>query len=349
MDKKRIITNAVVCAICTVLIIFAAITGLVSNEVFAGAGKGKSAKIETIEQTGKVLSSFQNRLTSYNFDGETSAMDDADAKDEVEYKSLTVNVDSAAEMSYESGLNSYNDEKTEQSMSCDRQLTAYFTERASYYLTDFKIYSHAYSSMRSASGLKTEEHNMFMSCLMHIYLEENFAMVRIDRMEAVTDGEANKTAANALGKWVYFSNEENDEYRNVVSSLTSANDSNFKVFTVMSRYIKNAQYFKKDRQNYTLLAEYTDLFIRDMLTAQFGSLSYDPDTCNGSFKVDLSDKSKPQMRLEASSSFSQSRTKCDSFGSDLMIFSNINNTVISAPSINGALSPDELQDLVREN
>lgn len=375
MNKKQIIVNAVISVLCVAIIIATALIGFLKNEVIAGAGNGTSARIETIEETEKMLSSFQNRLTDYTLEETTPINIGAKTvsvakKDEQEYTSLTVNVDSSGSMNYESSsslsmTNNTSWNTVKQSMSFDRQMTAYFTEKASYYISDFKIYSKVYATSGTNSDSEENETKMHISMRMHAYLEKDFALIKIDRMEYVVDGETEMNPANVLGKWVYFSDDDEDEYREIVYSLTSVNSSNFEVLAVMSDYIKNTSYFKKDRQTYNLRDEYIESFTNDVMSAQFNSsaIKFNPETDSGSFSLDLSDRKEPLVKFGTSSQLNQPSKRVDSmFGSywqpeivykasasDIMRFGNINNTVITAPSIDDALTPEDLENIVREN
>ncbi len=344
--NKNLIKKIAFIVVCIALIVSAAILSLNVNGLSAGAGNGKSAKIETIDGLSSVIEDLNKRL-GYRLPSVNTS--------EEEYKSFTL---------YQTSVANYND-----SLSFSRELTLFATENASYYITDCTV--------ESESGIpdnkNTEDYDesvqtkTFINFRAHIYMEKDFVMLCFDKYDAVyvvkaaeEDNEVDYGLANSniykvLGKWLYISADEKSEYGEMVSMLNSINSSNFDVFGVIARYLRDDSLFKKDGKQYTLLKDYSQQFIDDLLIAQFGNGGFSDESDKASFTVDLSNKTEPQMKLSVNRSSrkvqnsddrSQSIIFYNASSYDLLTFKNINNTVIKTPNTKNALSFEEFVEIV---
>lgn len=348
--KKKMIKQIIVAAVCAVLIISAFLLSRNFNEVIAGAGKGKNAKIETIDSLSAVVSGINGRLGGYG-----AAEGDAAS----EYRSFTLCVTSGAKVKQSVGGD-------KMYLSLSREMTLYATENASYYVTDGVIESEQTTSDNENTKDYNEyvEAKNFLSFKICIYIEKDYVMVRFDKWDTVftvlaaeEDNEADYGLADSniykvLGKWLKISREENSEYGEIVSLLNSINSSNFDVIGVMGNYLNDESKFNKDGKKYSLLKEYSKQFIDDIMYAQFGFSGYSDDTDKASFDVDLSNRTEPQLTLSLKSEYSKTNNegkttvKSSASSVDIFDFKNINNTVIKAPSAKNALSFEEFKDMV---
>lgn len=332
--NKKLIKQISFIVVCAVLIISAFFLSLDFDEVAAGAGKGTNAKIETINNVSALIGGFNRQLSGYNAPSEKESA-------EGEYKSFTL---------YQTSKAKYKDSL--EALSFRREMTLYATENASYYVSDCTVES-------ESAIIKA-----FLNFKISLYIENGFILLRFDKYDAlyavkadeenndIDFGLADSNIYKILGKWLYISADEKSEYGEIVSLLNSINSSNFEVFEVIGNYLRDESMFKKDGKEYYLLEEFNKRFIDDLLEAQFGYSGYSDETSKASFKVDLSNKTEPQLKLSVDSSYSNKNYSdgnliaysCSSI--DVLTFKNINNTFIKAPSTNNALSFEEFVAIV---
>ncbi len=352
-----------ICVFCCsgALMITSALMSVRNDGVSAGAGSGVNEKIETIDEISELLNSFEDQLTGFHAPvdkggilsvscgrlGVESEQDAGKQEEKTVYKSVTVSEASSWNVSYYStsygmeGNSSYESAKVK----VKREMNVYISGDAVYYVSDFTAMSD-YAFSKSGEDAHNDAHNIYSSMLMKIYLSNDIALLRFDRFQAVSDGEAVTGTEKMLGKWINMSAGEDADVQEAIGELFSVNEENFKVLALMGKYInKREGAFEKKNSVYTMRESTFQSFLSELLTVM--GVGGTPDgNADGSFSVDLYDAEKPEIYFDLSNSYAGGKGSCSE--TDDFVFSNINNTVIGMPDIKNAITPAEFIEIIEE-
>ena len=193
---------------------------------------------------------------------------------------------------------------------------------------------------------------------MMVYISTDRVLMRFDRLQAIADGVVFSGAEKLCGKWAEFKSDAEEEYRAVWSAVSQTNLFNYEVLSLFGQTISgNEEHFERNGAYYVL-----DREASDALFGSFSGISSGDDAeSDGSFEVDLSDPSEPQIKFGISASAtSKSPSGSSPVNSpsvslsssvseeDVFTFMNIDNTVIHMPSSLDTMPTQEFVDAMKD-
>lgn len=340
MSQKKVIRRALALGFCLLLAIVALLFPVKKTIVRAGAGNGVNRKVESTEELSALLEHVSGRM------GESgTAFASLAASSASEYESVTLEDTMRMSLKISQGLRLSR-------TTIDRQMTAYFTEDATYYVTEATISSKVViPEERDKGEVVTEEirDKADVSIRLHIYRDDEVCMILFERFTAVINGETHSLPSDVLGKWVLFSAEDD---MGLYEEIASIDMHNFEVLSLMGRVLEDKTNFDRSGDIYTMDDDIFDDFVIAVQQLNGVDSSYLPEgyTGKGSFVANLRNSRTPKVTLEYNETYSTelSSLTMKSSSSEELAFSNIDNTVVKAPSSKRALTPEELVDFLED-
>lgn len=357
MSVKSIVKYAVIIVISLALLIAAILIPKTEKAVLAGAGNGTNAEVESIEEVYDLMTVVNGNLRALSH-GMGGIIDyAAEPAEEVNnYTSFTYVQTSNGKASRNmSGSVAGKFSTAKASEKYAKNLTAYITESASYFVCEV---SDLYQSRSTVDG-ETDKSRFFNSVVMHLYLSEDGALMRFDKIEYVRDGKSHVGDMDkALGKWISFSEEDGEFLIEVISFFKFAFYDSYELISTVSNYINDGENFNRAGNVYQLRKEKQLGFYNSLITTHFGSGldDFDKDKDSGSFEINVSNGKIPQMTMGVSGKVDEEEKILGSSISvkgstgvfDKIYFKNVNNTVIDFSDIEAEMSAEEFVGLMED-
>ena len=320
-----------------------------SGNSYAGAGSGEDTSVDSLDGFSELMQQFED-MPSASFGVRSLA-----AEETAPHTSATMHESTTVYSNADAGTSGQSFQRL------TREMTAYFTEDAALYISDFQLRASSFvrSEKKQEDGTtKTEtiEHDRFLSACMLLYIDADRVLMRFDRLQAMADGVVFAGAEKLVGAWAEFTSEDGDEYRSVYSAIKSVNLFNYDVLSLFGRTISEYEDHFQSNGDYYILDE-------EISEKLFGSISKGISTSadaesDGSFEVDLSDPTAPQIKFGMSASMTASDTSNGGYSSgsrsasaseeDQFTFTNIDNTVINMPSSLKTMPTKDFVDAMEE-
>lgn len=352
MEKKIDVKKIVCLSACFVLLLVACLLGYDFNAVKFGEGSGTNAKISSMEAMGEMLDSFHSQLSGYDFsDVQTFAGDSHERK----YKSVTFYEESSAYVSLTYGRSFSN-------ATYQRYMQVCIAPNATYYHSNFIISSDAETITKGKDGQEeTEETYTNIAMDMELLVAESRVLLRINKARIANNGKTELMFERVIGQWGDFTTDI-DVGRAVVSMLTSVNEMNFRILSLMGSYMSsdtNDGFNRKGGSVYTMKDDTFKSFAARLLSIAGGSALLD-EKYKGGMSVDLSDDTAPVITLNLTNDYTydgkdketgKRETPDISFQFrefDTFTFEAINNTVVEGYDKISAISADRFSELLEE-
>ncbi|MCM1368388.1 MAG: hypothetical protein NC184_06240 [Roseburia sp.] len=345
MEKKADVKKIVCLVVCVALIVIACIVGVDFNKITVKSGKGRNAKITSLEDMSIMLSDFGEPLSDFSYSKNSAARNASKTDDAVsaKYKSVTIHEQSSC---YTYAKNGRGFSK----VIIQRSMDIGITESATYYHSMFTLSADSRTeAYYSNDGMVQEtDYGSNADIDLEIYISEDRFLLRFNRFSMATDGKNIMGIERVLGQWGDFS-DDTDVGQAVISSLGSTNSKNFRIFGLMGKYIADSDddIFSKRGDVYTLKKDASGGFASSLLGIAGGSGLAEDFDCE--FEVDLGSAASPVVTLLLDSDQSYDKTgSMRVYEKDVFEFTNINNTVIDIPSSLSALSAEEFDAYMSE-
>ncbi len=348
MSKNNVIKRALALGFCLLLAIAALLFPLERGGVRAGAGNGKNRKIESAEELSVLLGHITDQMENSAEPLSLLADDPSGLPSETpQYTSVTLEDTLRFSMKASSGLSS-------SSSRIDRQMTAYLTEEATYYVSEATISSSRRVSEKIDGNKvvqKEVNEKTDIDLRIHIWISKEASMLRFDRYTVLENGVKHALPSNVIGKWVVFTL---DDDTGIFDRLTSVDGHNFAVLALMGEMLAIEDNFTRSRDTYKM----TDSAFRSFLTGVeridgVSGSSSGEDAMKGSFVASLKNSRRPRVTIDLKDSYlSGSKMSDDYFSMNFgqteeLTFLNIDNTVVGKPSEKNALTSDELAAILK--
>lgn len=295
-----------------------------SGMSYAGAGDGEDASVETLAEFSGLLGTFASMPSPVSSAGALALSEEVPV-----HKSATMHESSIVYSEREAGENYAFTRVT-------RELTAYLTEDASFYISDVQLRSESVVEQSGENGSKeTVEHDRFLSMKMLVYSDEDRVLIRFDRLQAMADGIVFSGENKLLGRWAEFTEDDNEEVGAIYSAMRSIDLFNYDILALFGRTIRDYEEEFESNGDYYILGDEASEQLFGKIT---GIPSGGDAESDGSFEVDLTDRTAPQVKLGLSASLTvSSGSYAGSYSAsaseeDHFTFTNIDNTRISMPS-----------------
>ena len=292
----------------------------------AGTGTGESAKITQVKQVGELLACLSEKTGEEPmvYTAPTSIKNMAAKSQQEEYESVTLSIESSANIITKWGENTYSQSSSTTKMT--RSLQCYFTKDEAFYVADATIITSSSSSSRNKS-------NKALSVAFELYIGEEVQCVKITRWGAKynytidgekMDGENDDDAilSEIINRWV--------DAEELGETLISINALNYEILSIFGEYILevDSNKFVKSGNTYSLKSGSAKELCSEIcgLTDGFDEAS---------FSVDLSNATSPCINFLYTADYSHkdSNYSVSYKGGEMstIVLSNINNTVINFP------------------
>ena len=357
MSIKSIVKYAVIIVISLALLIAAILVPKNEKAVLAGSGSGTNAEVESIEDVYDLMTIVQGNLNVLSYGvGEITDYASAPSEEAKNYTSFTyVQTSNGKASSNMSGSVAGKFSSAKASEKYERNLTAYITESASYFVCEV---SNLHQSRSSVEG-KTEKSRAYSSVVMHLYIAEEGAMIRFEKMERMSDGKSSLGKMDkALGKWISFSAEDGEFLAKVIHFFNFAFYDSYDLLSTLGSYMNDSENFSGAGKVYQLRKENEPHFFNSLISTHFGGslASFNKDKDTGSFEINLSNGKVPQISMGLSGKVDEDEkilgssisVKSSTATFDKIYFKNVNNTVIDISGIQAAMTAEEFVGLMED-
>jgi len=230
------------------------------------------------------------------------------------------------------------------SMKVTRSSITAMNQEAMYYAADATLYS-----LVSSTGTSSENISMQVDMAADVYIpfdnsEQGLytnAYMKVREFTMLYKGESYRMPSEALNTWIKF--EESDGI-SLNIDLTNAYVLGFD--TLVNYVTADAANFTRSGNEYTMNEDMFNALMASVYGAQ--TLTSLGGTINGSFSVDLSQKTAPEMKLNYNCTYSKSESGASLSASgnekDSWILKNINNTSIKAEDITNTITIEEANE-----
>lgn len=348
MFENKIVRRSIAVGACFLLMLITAFFPA-KTSVYAGAGGGEDGTIGSVEELSVLLGNVFERMDSFGVDGGNSAAVSAVsavAVESKEHESVTVQDTMQFSMQLTIG-----EGKSE--VGLDRKMTAYFTKEASYYVVEGTASAKTVTPETRENGKlvhEEETERSYMTFKFRTWTDREVCLLMFDRLTVISNSVMHTLPSSVTGKWIAFSLEEDEAlYRDV----TSVDSRNYKVLSLIGEVLADKSNFDHSNDIYTMTETKFRSFVTQLEKLDGVSSSYagtDSET-KGRFVASLKNSRRPHITLDFSDTYSdsiqQTSVSLDASSTEELTFSNIDNTVLKGPSADGALTPEELVELLK--
>jgi len=311
------------------------------NDLKAGRGNGKSAKVEDVTDLIDVLDFIATGGSSKDEVNERKAFLDFsknesdDSEDEQEtkktkknkYSSVTLHNESVLSTKYTSGDFTSKDQTT---MDLHRNLTIYMTKNKAYYKSSGSISS--FKAYHVDDDYVTESAYIFFD--IEIYFDKSDMFLKINEWDFTGDA-GFRFSDRLLGRWIEFADDMDAEELLAIDLTNRQRLNSIKEY--FSEY-KDDQFVNRGN-----VYSIDDENLVDVLSYIFGAGITEDYLKNGDFTVDLSNSKTPTISLWINCNQTVNSAHLESYANDTIRFENIDNTVID--SLDNDINVLEIDDL----
>lgn len=337
MNFKKHIRKGVSLVVVSALVIAA---GVLSHEDVGyrvGRGSGTNEKIVRVEE----LSALLNDCFSEDQNREIATV----ALTEKQYTSVTMSEVSSVYMDSEiyqrvgeQAIDLYT------KLTMQREMTVYFTD------TEALYDSQATVSFKMRQN--DEKNTADISFHIRVYIGPGGTMLNFEEFMVAQNGELFDPIDKVRGKWIGGASVPDPDVEEMLSSLTSVNEMNFRTLSTMGDFLEanDSDAFIRNGSQYTMTNESFENFVKELVAILGVSIDEFPIGMSGAFLADFSDNEMPRVSIKLGSNSKDSseygRYSIRMSEADDFVFSNINNTEIELSSGLEVISFAEFKDLV---
>lgn len=350
------IKSIVVGAVCLILVCVSIIISYNPQRVFVRKGMGINAEIYSIPDMSNMIKSINN-FGSIDVNKSTVSVSAADDL----YYSMTF---AETTDSYFSSKSNYNKDdvlsNSTSTSSFRRKLQIAYDRNAVYYYSVGQLSFSSTSISNNNTYYSETQSRIYSDFAVHIYLDNNNLLIKADKFDYSNykyykytnykDGDHREETNNNVDDMLKVMQDNSGKWLNCTSApeiaeaIIEVNENNGETLGDLGDFLTNVvesdnNYFEQNSNIYILKQEMLSDFVETFLNG-YGESS------NGMLMIDLSDSQSPSVSIDISASNieSSSSSRLNSYASfsDVMDFSNINNTEILLDENINAIDISEL-------
>lgn len=349
MENKGYAKRIICLAVCLVLALAACIIGHDFNAVCVGSGSSSNAEINSMKQMGEMMDAFTAKLGGYDM---SYWSDDAVASD-AKYKSFTVKEISSTY------YNIKRNDGTFSNATYQRFMTVGITNDAMFYHSEYTVSSDMKSSGNSESdgSSGSTEGKAYVDAAVDcdVYVSSERMLIRFNNITFARNGKNLYGFERVVGQWGDFSEDRALGLNFIYSFCSSGLD--YKIMSLIGSYVSRYQAveFRTKGSTHSMKRDMFKVFSAQLMSTVCGSAEYLSDGFTGGMEIDLGSSTSPIITLDFknsyvsdSSIFDSNRASVEMSETDVLEFSNINNTVIKGYDDVSTISAEKFSEIMEE-